>query len=127
MSHFAKLNENNEVIEVLVGDPELSDEQALKFIEEVFGGRWLQTSYNTIKGIHLNGGIPFRKNYAGIGMIYDENRDAFLYKQPYPSWILNEETCWWEPPIPAPNDSNIYDWDEDTTSWKLKLTDPLLN
>ena len=108
--------------DLIVAEPEFFD----NFVD-TSPGQWIQTSYNTVKGIHLNGGIPLRKNYAGEGMYYDEQRDAFLYPQPYPSWILNEETCWWEAPIPAPNDGNIYDWDENTISWKLKLTDPSLN
>lgn len=127
MSHFAEIDENNIVLRVLVGDPLLSDKEALLFIKEAFGGNWLQTSYNTFAGEHKNNGNPFRKNYAGIGMIYDESRDAFLYPQPYPSWILNENTCLWEPPVAYPNDGNMYDWHEDTKSWQLKSTDSLLN
>ena len=122
MSHFAEIDENNEVIRVLVGDTNLSDEEALIFMHDAFGGKWLQTSYNTIMGEHKLGGTPFRKNYAGPGMIYDEARDAFLYPQPYASWILNEETCWWEPPIPIPNDENLYDWDEESRSWVIRQT-----
>ncbi len=120
MSHFAEIDENNIVLRVLVGDPLLSDEEALLFIEEAFGGRWIQTSYNTVKGIHLNNGIPLRKNYAGIGMKYDEERDAFIFPKPYDSWHLDEETCWWEPPVQMPNDGNMYEWDEDSTSWVPK-------
>ncbi len=120
MSHFAEIDENNTVIRVLVGNPELSDEEALNFMNEAFGGRWIQTSFNTIKGIHLHGQEPLRKNYAGIGMIYDESRDAFLYPKPYESWILNEDTCWWEAPIELPNDGNMYEWDEETISWVIK-------
>lgn len=120
MSNFANLNEENIVIRVAVGNPELSDEDNLKFMQDSLGGKWIQTSYNTAAGVHKLGGQPLRKNYAGEGMIYDEERDAFLYPQPYNSWALNEETCLWEPPLECPNDGNMYEWDEETTSWVIK-------
>lgn len=77
-----------------------------------------RTSYNTRGGVHLLGGIPFRKNYAGIGYMYDQSRDAFIPPKPYPSWILNEETCLWNAPMQYPNDGMQYEWDEETISWK---------
>jgi hypothetical protein len=117
MSHFAEIDEDNKVLRVLVGDPSISDEDALNFMYSAFGGNWLQTSYNTFAGKHRAGGIPFRKNYAGVGMIYDHGRDAFLYQQPYPSWILNEDTCLWEPPVEHPSDGKTYEWNEDSISW----------
>ena len=120
MSHFAEIDENKKVLRVLVGDPSLSDEDALNFMHNAFGGNWLQTSYNTFAGEHKLGGNPFRKNYAGVGMIYDESRDAFLYAQPYPSWSLNESSCLWEAPVEFPNDGNMYEWNEDSLSWIVK-------
>ena len=82
-------------------------------------GRWVKTSYNTRAGVHTNGGTPLRKNYAGIGFIYDSKRDAFYEPQPYASWILNEDTCVWEPPTARPDDGSEYIWNEATTSWEL--------
>ena len=81
-------------------------------------GEWIQTSYNTHGGVHANGGTPLRKNYAGIGYSYDRTKDAFISPKPYPSWILNEETCLWGAPTPMPTDDKRYEWDETTTSWK---------
>jgi hypothetical protein len=80
---------------------------------------WKQTSYNTIGGVHTNGGTPLRKNHAGIGYTYDEDRDAFIPKKPYNSWILNETTCNWEAPVAMPIDDNKYNWNELTLSWDL--------
>jgi len=120
MSHFAEIDEDNKVLRVLVGDSSLSDEDALNFMHNAFGGNWLQTSYNTFAGEHSTDGIPFRKNYAGVGMVYDESRDAFLYAQPYPSWTLNESSCLWEAPAEFPNDGKMYEWNEDSLSWIVK-------
>jgi hypothetical protein len=79
-----------------------------------------RTSYNTIGGVHQNGGTPFRKNYAGVGYTYDPVRDAFYAPQPFASWTLNEDTCLWESPIPYPDDTeNSYLWDEETQTWIL--------
>lgn len=107
MSHYARI-ENNIVVEVIVADED--------FINQI-GGEWIQTSYNTKGGVHLLGGTPLRKNYAGIGMIYDRDRDAFIPVQPYESWTLNEDSCMWEAPIPYPTDGNFYYWDEDNKEW----------
>ena len=83
------------------------------------GETYKQTSYNTRGGVHLLDGTPFRKNYAGIGFTYDEARDAFIPPTPYPSWVLEEDTCLWEAPVPMPDDADTveYVWDEATTSW----------
>jgi hypothetical protein len=110
MSHFAKV-ENGSVTQVIVVEQDVLDTGA-------FGdpASWIQTSYNTHGGQHPEG-RPLRKNYAGIGMIYDSVRDAFYAPQPFPSWTLNEDTCLWNPPTPYPDDSNRYTWDETTTSW----------
>ena len=114
MSHFAKLDENNIVIFVTVGRQEDDGKEAELCART--GDRYVQTSYNTHGGVHLLSGTPFRKNYAGLGYTYDAARDAFIPPQPYPSWVLVEETCLWEPPIPRP-DGEGWIWDEETTSW----------
>lgn len=106
MAHFAQINEFNRVVNVMkIDDPRFDEEvTARPFIKDVLGlpGTWLKTSYNTNSGQHTLGGTPFRGNYAVIGGIYDEVRDVFTTKSPYPSWILNENTFQWEPPIPMP-------------------------
>lgn len=109
MAHFAKI-ENNIVTQVIVADTK-------EWCESALGGKWLQTSYNTQGGVHVNGGEPLRKNYAGIGYTYDKERDAFIPPQPFPSWTLNEETCLWDSPIPKPDGSGIYLWDEEKVGW----------
>lgn len=114
MSHFAKLDNNNMVIFVTVGrqeDDGLEDELSART-----GDTYKQTSYNTRGGIHLNGGTPLRKNFAGIGYTYDEARDAFIPPQPFPSWVLNENTCLWDAPTPMP-ETGHWTWDEATLSW----------
>ena len=83
------------------------------------GGLCKRTSYNTVGGVHQNGGTPFRKNYAGVGYIYDPVRDAFYAPQPFESWTLNEDTCIWEAPVAYPEDENSYLWDEETLNWIL--------
>jgi len=107
MSHYAKVV-NNIVTQVIVADQVWVDS---------LNGTWVQTSYNTQGGIHLLGNTPLRKNYAGIGYTYDAVRDAFYLPQPFASWTLNEDSCFWEAPTVYPNDNNHYTWDEDTTSW----------
>lgn len=118
MAHFAEIDENNIVVRVLVVD-DLHEDRGQEFLAEDlgFGGRWIKTSYNTLGGQHKNGGTPLRKNYAGIGYTYDEQRDAFIPPKDFPSWILNEDTCWWECPIPYPQDGNTYFWNEENQSW----------
>lgn len=112
MAHFAQLDENNIVTRVLVIEQETIDTGH-------FGdpSSFVQTSYNTHGGVHTLGGTPLRKNYAGIGYIYDSVRDAFYSPQPFNSWTLNEDTCIWESPTPMPTDGKLYNWDESTTSW----------
>ena len=112
MAHFAQIDENNIVTQVLVIEQDVVD-------TGLFGdpASFIQTSYNTQGGVHLLGGTPLRKNYAGIGYTYDPQRDAFYAPQPYPSWTLNETSCVWESPTPMPSDGKIYTWDEATTSW----------
>lgn len=119
MAHYAFLNENNIVIEVITGQDEGVDGiNWEEYYSQLRGHTCKRTSYNTIGGVHLQSGIPFRKNYAGTGFTYDPVRDAFIPPQTFPSWILNEETCRWDPPIPVPDrGTGEWDWDENTTSW----------
>tara|TARA_R100001443_G_C3233695_1_gene149025 strand:+ start:114 stop:491 length:378 start_codon:yes stop_codon:yes gene_type:complete len=122
MAHFAKLNNDNIVIDVqAVHNNTATDESAgITFLNNLYGtsDTWKQTSYNTKGGVHLLGGTPLRKNYAGIGYTYDEDKDAFIPPKDYPSWTLNETTCLWEAPIARPDDGKYYEWNEDTTSWE---------
>jgi hypothetical protein len=96
MAHWAEVDENNTVLRVTVGDNNDPDE-GYQWLIDNLGGTWLKTSYNTLGGVHQEGGVPLRKNFAGIGFTYDETRDAFIPpKPPEGDWILNEETCLWE-------------------------------
>ena len=116
MSHFAKVIDGV-VTEVIVAEQDYIDAQPDSSI-------WIQTSYNTRGGKHYNPltgeeeGVALRKNYAGEGFIYDKKLDVFYEPQPYSSWILNTDTYLWSPPTPYPTDGKMYDWDENTTSWK---------
>jgi hypothetical protein len=125
MAHFAKLDENNVVVFVTVGrdeDDGLENELSLRT-----GDVYKQTSYNTKRGVHYDAetGQPssdqskaFRKNFAGIGFTYDPQRDAFIPPQPYQGWVLDEFSCDWVPPIPAPDDGGWYVWNESTLTWE---------
>ena len=128
MASFAKIGLNGKVIEVLsVNNEILKDADGIErenigvdFLTKLTGYPiWKQTSYNTHGGVHSSGGIPLRKNHAGIGYTYDEDRDAFIPKKTFNSWILNENTCLWESPIPYPQDNNKYNWNEQNKSWDL--------
>jgi hypothetical protein len=113
MSHFAQIDSNNMVTQVLVIEQDVVD-------TGLFGdpATFVQTSYNTQGGVHSQGGTPLRKNYAGIGYTYDRDRDAFVPPKPFNSWVLNESTCLWEAPTPRPTDSDKrYTWDEATIAW----------
>lgn len=118
MAHYAFLDGNNTVTEVIVGKDEGQDginwEQ---WYSEFRGQVCKRTSYNTSGGVHSSGGTPFRKNYAGIGYTYDEARDAFIPPKPFASWLLNEESCLWEAPAQHPADGGMYTWDEDAQNW----------
>jgi hypothetical protein len=116
MAHYAFLDENNIVTEVIVGKDE-SNFDWERHYGDIRGQVCKRTSYNTKGGQHELGGTPFRKNAAGIGHRYDEERDAFIPPQPFPSWILNEETCTWNPPIPHPKDGRLLIWSEDELNW----------
>jgi hypothetical protein len=111
MAHYAKVN-NGIVERVIVAEADFFD----TFVDDS-AGTWIQTSYNTEAGIHLNGGTPLRKNYAGIGFSYDSTRDAFIPPKPYPSWTLNEDTCLWECPVAYPDDGKMYTWNETDQQW----------
>jgi len=128
MASFAKIGLNNKVIEVLsVVNEVLHDSNGVEqevngidFLTKLTGYPvWKQTSYNTHGGVHNNGGTPLRKNHAGIGYTYDEDRDAFIPKKPFNSWILNENTCLWNAPVAYPQDNNQYSWNESTLSWEI--------
>jgi hypothetical protein len=123
MAHYAKLNAENYVVFITVARNE--DEHREIEISQQTGEIYKRTSYNTSGGVHYTNGEPsqdqskaFRKNYAGIGYYYDSIRDAFIPPKPFSSWILNEDTCLWESPIPYPNDGNNYNWNEETGNWE---------
>lgn len=118
MAHFARVNAKGIVEQVIVAEQD--------FIDTLPDATsWIQTSYNTYGGEHKLGGTPLRKNFAGVGFLYDAKLDAFIPKPPYLSWILNINTCLWESPVPYPLDGNLadptsnkhYRWDEATVSW----------
>ena len=120
MAHYTFLDTNNIVTEVIVGKDEGEDNTDWEVHYGNFRNQVCKrTSYNTSGGIHSSGGIPYRKNYAGIGYIYDEQRDAFIPQKPYASFILNEDTCLWEPPVPYPTDGEQYTWNEEDLQWSL--------
>ena len=126
MAHYAFLNENNIVVEVIVGIDETELIEGLDtetWYGNFRGKTCKRTSYNTADGVHKENKIPFRKNYAGIGYSYSETLDAFIPPKPYPSWTLDEDTCKWESPVPYPvieeGSNESYVWDENTTSWLL--------
>jgi len=122
MAHYAFLDSDNIVTQVIVGKDENEDGIDWEvYYGEKLGQICKRTSYNTMAGQHLLGGTPFRKNYAGIGYTYDSDRDAFIPPKPYNSWVLNEDTCCWEAPTPMPeSDSDeMYTWNEETQSWEL--------
>lgn len=130
MAHYAFVDETGLVVQVIVGRDENDLPEGVTSWEDYFtaqgNGLAIRTSYNTYGGVHYNPetGEPsedqskaFRKNYAGIGFTYDEERDAFIPPKPFESWILNEDTCLWEPPIPYPNDGAVYMWNEESGDW----------
>ena len=118
MAYFAQLDENNIVTQVIVVDDK-HEADGENWCKNFLGGNWKQTSYNTLGGVHLLGGTPFRKNFAGIGYKYDQTRDAFIPPKPFNSWTLNETTCLWEAPITYPTDGQRYTWNETNQTWNL--------
>jgi hypothetical protein len=128
MASFAKIGLNGKVIEVQsVVNEVLHDSNGVEqesigvdFLTKLTGYPvWKQTSYNTFGGVHKLGGTPLRKNHAGIGYTYDEDKDVFIAPKPFNSWILNEDTCLWEAPVAYPNDGQIYKWNETIKNWEL--------
>jgi len=133
MASFAKIGLNGKVIEVQsVVNEVLHDANGVEqevngidFLTKLTGWSiWKQTSYNTHGGVHDNGGTPLRKNHAGIGYTYDEDRDAFIAPKPFNSWILNEDTCLWEAPVAKPTteleENQYYSWNESIVNWEIK-------
>lgn len=120
MAHYALINDDNIVTQVIVGRDEDDLPEGVTNWETYYGTFHGQTckrtSYNTYGNQHPND-TPFRKNYAGIGYKWDETRNAFIPPSPYPSWVLNDSTCLWDAPVAYPDDGLDYIWDEDTTSW----------
>jgi len=114
MAHFAEINEDGVVVRVLVV-PDAQEHRGQEFLADDLGlgGTWVQTSYNA----------RIRKNYAGVGMTYDNSRDAFIAEQPFASWTLNEETCQWEAPVAYPEDGVMYVWNEELTDWQASVYD----
>ena len=135
MAHFAKIGLNSKVIEVIkVNNEVLKDADGIEqesigvdFLTKLTGWAiWKQTSYNTHGGVHSSGGTSLRKNHAGIGYTYDEDRNAFIPPKPFNSWILNEDTCLWEAPVAKPtltqeqiDNKNYYRWNETIKNWEL--------
>jgi len=120
MAHYAYLDMQNIVTEVIVGKDETDGPTNWEMAYGNFKNQICKrTSYNTRGGVHSEGGVAFRKNYAGIGYTYDETRDAFIPPKPFDSWILNEDSCLWEAPTAYPDDDQMYTWNEETTSWDL--------
>jgi hypothetical protein len=118
MAHYAFLDENNIVTEVIVGKDEGEDGVDWEQHYGNFRGQVCKrTSYNTVGGVHTGGGTPYRKNYAGVGFTYHADLDAFVPPKPYENWVLNETTARWEPPIAKPNDGGFYRWNQNTQSW----------
>ena len=111
MAHYAKVVDGI-VTKVIVAEADFFN----TFVDDS-AGQWIQTSYNTHGGEHTLGGTPLRKNFAGVGYAYDHEKDAFIPPQPFASWTLNEDTCWWEAPIAYPTDGKDYIWNESMTNW----------
>ena len=128
MASFAKIGLNGGVIEVhSISNDVLKDANGVEqeklginfLTQQTHWPIWKQTSYNTQGGVHKLGGTPLRKNHAGIGHKYDEDRDAFIAPKPFNSWVLNEDTCLWEAPVTKPEDNKNYVWNEDNQTWDL--------
>jgi hypothetical protein len=123
MARFAKLGTGNiiEKIVVVSNDIATTEQAGVEFLQNLYKDRavWKQTSFNTRGGVHLLGGTPFRKNFAGIGYKYDQTRDAFIEPKPFNSWTLNETTCLWDPPVVKPDDGQRYNWNEQNQTWDL--------
>jgi hypothetical protein len=120
MAHYAKVL-NNQVVDVIV-----ADETFMENFVDNSPGEWVQTSYNTVGGVHYNEDLTpsndqskaLRKNFAGVGYTYDSERDAFIPPKPYESWSLDEQSCLWKPPVPRPDNNSFYGWNEENQSWE---------
>ena len=124
MAHYALLDDNNIVVQVIVGKDETEgDGNWESFYSTETGLICRRTSYNTHGGVHREGGTPFRKNYAGVGFTYDPSFDAFIPPKPFPSWKLNYTDFQWDAPTPKPNDEKLYRWDENNVQW-VEITKP---
>lgn len=123
MAHYAFLDENNQVVEVIVGRDENETVNGISDWEQYYqterGLVCKRTSFNTHLNQHLAGGTPYRGNYAGYGMIYDPANDVFYWPQPYPSWSLSSASWSWQPPVAYPEDGKLYEWDEPNQRWNL--------
>ena len=118
MAHYAFLDQNNIVTHIICGKDEGVDNiNWEEFYSNEVGQPCKRTSFNTYGNVHMTGGIPFRKNFAGIGFKYDELRDAFIPPQNFSSWILDEDTCIWNAPVPLPDFDKPYFWNEETLTW----------
>ena len=130
MASFAKIGADNVVKQVVAvnndvitdNDGNEQEQLGVDFLNNLYGTRdiWKQTSYNTVAGEHLLGGTPFRKNHAGIGYTYSQERDAFIPPKPFNSWVLNETTCNWNAPVEYPTDGREYNWNETDKTWDLR-------
>ena len=119
MAHFAEIDSAGIVLRVLVV-PDDQENRGQEYLADDLGlgGFWKKTSYNTLANVHLTGGTPYRKNFAGIGYSYESTLDAFISPKPYPSWVLDEETCTWNAPEPMPiQEGTTFTWDESSLSW----------
>lgn len=118
MAHYALLSAENVVTTVIAGVDEGTDGiDWEEFYGNLYNCACKRTSYNTFRGKHVNGGIPYRMNFAAVGFTYDEQRDAFIPPQPYASWLLDESTLSWHPPVPRPDDASLYEWNEEAGDW----------
>ena len=117
MAHYALLDENNTVVQVITGKDEGGDTDWEVYYGNLTGKTCKRTSYNSCGGEHMDGGTCFRKNYAGIGYTYDTSRDAFIPPKPYNSWVLSESSCCWQAPVAQPSEGGPYVWDESVTNW----------
>jgi len=121
MAHYAFLDENNNVVEVIVGKDETDNKENWEeYYENLKGLKCKRTSYNTKANQHLLSGTAFRGNYAGIGYTYETENDVFIPPKPFESWVLNTDFWIWQPPVSYPNDNKNYFWNENNQSWDLE-------
>tara|TARA_R100000808_G_scaffold1531_2_gene6948 strand:+ start:1051 stop:1476 length:426 start_codon:yes stop_codon:yes gene_type:complete len=139
MAYFAEIDDSNLVVRVLaLADADTVDANGAEselvgaeYLSSAFGGRWRQTSYNTRGGVHALGGDPLRKNFAGIGYTFDPDRNAFIPPRPFASWLLDEATCTWNPPVPYPDFTEedgkpvMWNWDEEGREWVKVILEAL--